>query len=129
MPGTEGLSRRERQIIDALYAIGEGGAREIAAGLNEPDAIDTIRVTVGLLERKGLVRHRVEGRRNIYSPVQGRRDAFKSAWTRITRVFFGGSPGKALLTVLNTSGDRLDDEDLDQLSEWVAEQTRRRKSR
>ena len=128
MPVPDGLSRRERQIIEALYALGEGGAREIADTIREPDAFDTIRVTLGVLERKGLIRHRTEARRHIYSPVQSRGDASRAAWRKLTRTFFGGSPGRALITVLDLSGDRLADEDLDKLSQWVTEQTKRRKS-
>jgi BlaI family penicillinase repressor len=125
----ESLTKRERQIVDALYTLGEGGAREIATAVREPDAFDTIRVTLGVLERKGLVRHRVDGRRHIYSPVQPRGEASKSAWKRLTKTFFGGSPGRALITFLDASGDRLADEDLDELAQWVAEQSKQRKKR
>ena len=64
MAAPDTLSRRERQIIDALYALGEGGAREIAEAIREPEAYDTVRVTLAVLEKKGLVRYRVDGRRN-----------------------------------------------------------------
>jgi predicted transcriptional regulator len=76
----ESLSRRERQIVDTLYSLGEGGAREIADALREPESYDSIRVTLGVLERKGLVRFRVDGRRHIYAPKQPRGDASRSAW-------------------------------------------------
>ena len=127
MAAGEPLTKRERQIVEALYVLGEGGAREIADAVREPDAFDTIRVTLGVLERKGLVRHRVEGRRHIYTPVQSRGEASKSAWRRLTKTFFGGSPGKALITFLDASGDRLADGDLDELARWVAAQKRRKK--
>jgi BlaI family transcriptional regulator, penicillinase repressor len=88
---TDPLSRRERQIMDALFALGEGGAREITTALREPDALDTVRVTLGVLEKKGLVRHRTEGRRHVFMPAQSRDEARRSAFTRLTRTFFGGS--------------------------------------
>ena len=69
------LSRRERQIVDALYTMGEGGAREIADAIREPEAYDTVRVTLAVLEKKGLVRYRVDGRRHVYAPTQSRSDA------------------------------------------------------
>jgi BlaI family penicillinase repressor len=124
----EPLTKRERQIIDALYVLGEGGAREIADAVREPEAFDTIRVTLGVLERKGLVRHRVEGRRHIYMPVQSRGEASKTAWRKLTKTFFGGSPTKALITFLDASGDRLGDDDLDELAQWVADQKRKKRS-
>jgi BlaI family transcriptional regulator, penicillinase repressor len=125
----ESLSRRERQIMDALYALGEGGAREIADALREPESYDSIRVTLGVLERKGLLRFRVEGRRHIYAPSQPRGEASRSAWRRLLRTFFGGSPGRALITLLDMSGDRLADDEFEQLSQWVVEQSRRRRGR
>jgi BlaI family penicillinase repressor len=127
MATAETLSKRERQIVDALYAMGEGGAREITDALREPQAFDTVRVTLGVLEKKGLVRHRTEGRRHIYQPAQPKEQASRSAWKRLTRTFFGGSPGRALITLLDESRDRLDDDELDELQKWVAAQSRRRK--
>jgi BlaI family penicillinase repressor len=124
---TETLSKRERQIVDALYAMGEGGAREITDALREPEAFDTVRVTLGVLEKKGLVRHRTEGRRHIYQPAQPRDQASRSAWKRLTRTFFGGSPGRALITFLDESRDRLDESELDELQRWVSAQSKRRR--
>jgi BlaI family penicillinase repressor len=124
----ETLSKRERQIVDALYAMGEGGAREITDALREPEAFDTVRVTLGVLEKKGLVRHRTEGRRHIYQPAQPRDQASRSAWKRLTRTFFGGSPGRALITFLDESRDRLDDKELDELQRWVSAQSKRRRA-
>ena len=125
----ESLSRRERQIVDTLYSLGEGGAREIADALREPESYDSIRVTLGVLERKGLVRFRVDGRRHIYAPKQPRGDASRSAWRKLLRTFFGGSPGRALISLLDMSGDRLPDDEFEELSKWVAEQSRRRNTR
>ena len=127
MPSQD-LSKRERQIVDALYAIGEGGAREITDAIREPDAFDVVRVTLGVLEKKGLVRHRTEGRRHIYQPAQPRDAASRSAWRRLTRTFFGGSPGKALITFLDEAQGRLNDSELDELQRWVTAQSKRRKS-
>jgi BlaI family transcriptional regulator, penicillinase repressor len=123
------LSKRERQIVDALYALGEGGAREITDTLREPEAFDTVRVTLGVLEKKGYVRHRTEGRRHIYEPAQPKDQASRSAWRRLTKTFFGGSPGRALIAFLDESRDRLDEDELDELSRWVSAQSKKRKSR
>ena len=122
MPQSDSLSKRERQIVDALYVMGEGGAKEITDAIREPEAFDTVRVTLGVLEKKGLVRHRTEGRRHIYQPAQPRDQASRSAWKRLTRTFFGGSPGRALMALLDESRDRLDDEELDELQKWVEAQ-------
>jgi BlaI family transcriptional regulator, penicillinase repressor len=122
------LSKRERQIVDALYALGEGGAREITDALREPQAFDTVRVTLGVLEKKGLVRHRTEGRRHVYQPAQPRDQASRSAWRRLTRTFFGGSPGRALIALLGEAQGKLDDGELEELQRWVANQSKGRKA-
>ena len=129
MTTPDNLTKRERQIVETLYAIGEGSARDVAQAIREPDAYDTVRVTLGLLERRGLVRHRVDGKRHVYSPVIARGEASKSAWRRLTRTFFGGSPGRALISFLDMSGDRIGDDELDELSRWVSEESRKRKRR
>jgi BlaI family transcriptional regulator, penicillinase repressor len=123
------LSRRERQIVDALYTLGEGSARDLADAMREPEALDSIRVTLGLLEKKGLVRHRVDGRRHVYRPAQSTERARRSAMSRLTRTFFGGRPSEAVLALLDMSRDRLDDADLDKLAEWVDDQAKRRRAK
>ena len=75
-----------------------------------------------------LVRHRVEGRRHIYQPAQAKDQASRSAWKRLTKTFFGGNPGKALITLLDESRDRLDEKELDELQRWVSAQSKRRKA-
>ena len=128
MPSAE-LSRRERQIMDALHSLGAGGAREVAAALREPEAHDSIRVTLIGLERKGLVRHRVEGRRKLYAPRQSPDSARRAALKRITRTFFGGSPARAMVTLLDMQGDKVDDAAIDEIERWVKAQARQRKAR
>jgi BlaI family transcriptional regulator, penicillinase repressor len=114
--------------MDILYELGEGHAREIADALREPESYDTIRVTLGVLERKGLLRYRVDGRRHIYAPLLSPNEASRSAWRRMLRMFFGGSPGRALISLLDTNGHRLADDEFDRLSKWVDEQSKRRKT-
>jgi predicted transcriptional regulator len=123
----DALSRRERQLVDMLYARGEASAREITEALREPESLDSIRVTLAILEKKGIISHRVDGRRHVYRPRHPADRARNSAWTRMTRTFFGGSPSKALMTLIDIAGDKLDDEDLARLSAWVEEQARHRK--
>ena len=129
MKASEELTKRERQIVETLYTLGEGSARDVAAAIDEPEAYDTVRVTLGLLERRGLLRRRLDGKRHIYTPAVARATASKSAWRRLTRTFFGGSPGRALISFLDASGDRIADDELDELARWVNEQSRKRKRR
>jgi predicted transcriptional regulator len=123
------LSRRERQIMEALYTLGAGGAREVARALQEPEAHDSVRVTLLLLEKKGHVRHRVDGRRHVYLPTRSPGRARKAALTKLTQTFFGGSAAKAMVALIDLSGREVDPETLDELERWVREQTRAQKAK
>jgi len=125
----DSLSRRERQVLDVLYTKSEATARGVAEALREPQSLDAVRMTLGILEKKGIITHRRDGRRHVYRPTRPADHARRSAWSRMTRTFFSGSPSKAILSLLDMSGDKLDDDELDQLSAWVKQQARARKKR
>jgi predicted transcriptional regulator len=113
------LSRRERQIMDILYRLGEAGAAEVVAQLPDQPAYNSVRVTLGILERKGVVRHRREGSRYVYSPTQPAEAVRESALRHLVRTFFRGSPSKAVLTLLDSPSTRLSKEELNELAAWV----------
>ena len=121
------LSRRERQIMESLYALGSAAAREIAQHIGEEDALDSVRVTLIGLEKKGIVRHRADGRRHIYMPSVPRQKASAAALTSVTNTFFGGSAKEALVALLDLSRDELDEKDLDELERWVRAKSREAK--
>ena len=102
-PKPDPLSRRERQIMNAVYRLAEASAADVATELREEDAFDSIRVTLGILEKKGQVRHRREGVRKIYTPVVPLARAKRSALDRLLHTFFDGSSSKAILSLLDSS--------------------------
>ena len=122
------LSRRERQIMDILYRLGEAGAAEVVEHLADRPAYNSVRVTLGILERKGLVRHRREGTRYVYQPTMSPERARESALRHVVRTFFRGSPTKAALTLLDSPSTRLSTEELNQLAAWVEAAKRGRRS-
>jgi BlaI family transcriptional regulator, penicillinase repressor len=121
------LSRRERQIIDVLYRLGEAGASEVVEHLPDPPAYNSVRVTLGILERKGMVRHRQEGARYIYAPTVPAEKARESAMRHLVRTFFRDSPSKAILTLLDSTSARLSPEELSQLAARIEAARRGRK--
>ncbi len=78
------LSRRERQILEELYRRGEATASEIQASVADDLANATIRTQLRILEEKGAVTHRRDGKRFVYRPAQSRRQRprrrFASCW-------------------------------------------------
>jgi len=95
------LTRREREIMDALFALGDSAtAEDIRAQLSEPPSYSAVRAMLVKLENKGFVRHRQEGLRYIYTPTKTRASAQRNALQKIVRVFFGGSPGQTATALL-----------------------------
>lgn len=122
------LSRRERQIVDALYKLGEGTVHEVVQVLREPEAYHTIRVTLATMERKGVVKHRQDCGRNIYFPTIPRNRAREGVLSHVVHTFFGGSTARAVLSFLDLSGDQLSQEELAELEDWVRTQSRRKRN-
>lgn len=107
----DGFSRRERQIMDALYALERATAAQIHAAMAEPPSYTAVRTLLTILEKKGHVRHESDGVRYVYIPVAAREDAGKSAIRTLKRTFFDNSAERlvaALLTEENIAPDELD---------------------
>jgi len=95
------LTRRERQIMDALHELGDSAsAEEIRGKLPDPPSYSAVRAMLVKLEAKGIIRHREKGLRYVYSPTASRSSARRSALQRLVRVFFGGSSGEAMGALL-----------------------------
>ena len=110
------MSRRERQILDILYARGRASATEIQEALPDKPSNSTVRTILRVLERKGLVRHVEEGLRFLFLPTVPRSTARKSALHRVMRTFFDGSAKEAVAAFLDPGAFSLSKEDLDELS-------------
>lgn len=113
------LSRRESQIMDLVYRLGEASVADIVAQMPDDPAYNSVRVTLGILERKGYVRHRREKRRYLYAPVMEPDTATRSAMRHLLKTFFEGSSSRAILTLLDMSAARLSQEELVEISQWI----------
>ena len=85
------LSRRERQIIDALYKLGRASAADVRAELPAAPSYSAVRSLLRILEEKGHIRHEQDGPRYVYLPVVGRDNAKRSAMRHMLQTFFDGS--------------------------------------
>jgi predicted transcriptional regulator len=126
-PPHERLSRREREIIDVLFALGDrASAEEIRAGLSHPPSTSAVRAMLSRLEVKGYLRHRADGLRYIYSPIRARVTARRHALSSLVRVFFGGSAQEAVIALLKQ--ERWTDGELSTLRAEIDRARRRRSS-
>ena len=120
------LSRRERQILDALLEAGEAPAEDIRQRLPDPPSYSAVRVMLTRLEKKGYVRHREEGVRYIYAPAVSRTRERRNALSRLVRTFFGGSTTEAVTALLDSAED-LSREELDRLAGIIEKAKEKRK--
>jgi predicted transcriptional regulator len=113
------LSRRERQMMDILFALGRATGQEIQEGLPDKPNYSSVRTILRVLERKGYVRHVEEGLRYVYEPTVPKETARRSALQRIIRTFFDGSAKEAVAALLDPSAFHLSDEELKELARLV----------
>lgn len=123
-PPTEKLSRREREIMDALFALGSASAEDIRGRLTDTPSYSAVRAMLVKLEAKGFVKHREEGLRYVYVPTTSRATAQRKALQKLVSVFFGGSASQTAAALLKQ--ERWSDEEIDSLR---AEIERVRKNR
>ncbi len=109
------LSRRERQIMDVVYRLGEASAKDVADALPDPPSVTAVRTLLGILQRKGHLKSGKEGRRRVYRPVLSRAKAARSALKNVLDVFFDGSVPDAMTAYFNDPRNELDPEELDRL--------------
>ena len=122
---TDALGAREREIMNALFALGNrASAEEIRARLATPPSDSTVRVMLARLEKKGYLRHTSEGLRYIYSATVSPAAAKRSALQQYVRTFFGGSLAQ-MVTALVRQGSWTEEE----LAELQAEIARARKEK
>ncbi len=118
------LTRRENQIMDIVYAEGAVSARAIQEKLADPPTYSTARTLLGVLERKGHVLRRKDGRRFVYTAQRQREKAADSALQRIVETFFDASVGQAVSGLLNIKDQELSPEDITRIERKIEEAKR-----
>ncbi len=113
------LSRRERQIMDILFARGRATGQEIQEGLPDKPNYSSVRTILRVLERKGFVLHVEEGLRYVYEPTIARESASRSALQRIIRTFFDGSAKEAVAALLDPAAFHLSEQELSELARVI----------
>jgi predicted transcriptional regulator len=115
------LSKRERQIMDVVYAHGQVTVTQVLAEMPDPPVRGALRTMLKILERKGHLKHSQQGREFIYKPTQPRGQAGRSALGRVLDVFFAGSLENAVAAHLNDPrrAGKLSAEELERLSHLI----------
>ena len=108
------LSRRERQIMDVIYAQGQATVAEVTAALPDAPSYSAVRALLRILEQKGHLRHQQDGPRYVFLPTVSRDRARRSALRSLVRTFFDGSSAQAAAALIDRA--QMSDEDFDRLA-------------
>jgi BlaI family transcriptional regulator, penicillinase repressor len=113
------LSRRERQIMDIVYAHGEASISDVLAEIPAPPARGAMGRLMAILENKGHLKHRARGREHVYQPTVPARKAGPSAMRRVVDTFFGGSLRQAVAAHLARKDADISADELKRLAELI----------
>ena len=123
---TERLTRREREIMNAIFALGNrASAEEIRERLINPPSDSSVRVMLARLEKKGVVKHQQDGLRYLYSATISPAAAKKTALQQYLQTFFGGSLRQMMTALVSESS--WNDDDLDALKQEIDRVRKERK--
>ena len=115
----QNLSRRERQIMDALYEGRELTAQQVREAMPSPPGYSAVRATLAKLLEKGVVSYRQDGPRYVYAPALAHQSASQSALQRMLKTFFAGSRAKAVNALLGMPQEPLSDLEIDELQALI----------
>src|SRR3954453_17355751 len=107
------LTRRERQIMDILYRLGQATAADVMADLTGEPNYSTVRTQLRVLEEKGHVRPEEKGGGYVHPPAVPRHAARRSALKHLVETFFDGSAEQVVAAVLGGEASRFSDRALD----------------
>jgi predicted transcriptional regulator len=118
---TRGLTDAELRLMEVLWAKRSGTVADVAEALPKgaPLAYSSVLTTLRILESKGYLRHRQEGRAYVYEPVVEREEARENAVGHLVRRFFGGSRERLMLALVEDKG--LNARELDRLRRLIRE--------
>ena len=113
------LSRRERQIMDILFQRGSAAGFEIHEALPDPPSYSAVRAALSVLEKKGHIRHELQGLRYVWKPRVARESARRAALRHLVKTFFEGSVEQTVAALLDEASVKLEQRDLDRLREMI----------
>jgi BlaI family penicillinase repressor len=119
--GVPQFSRRERQIMDLIYAWGEVTAADVQQALPDAPSYSAVRALLRVLEDKGFLKHRQDGLRYVYLPTEPREKASRSALKNVLKTFFEGSLANAVSALVDARSGEISPAELKRLEAIIKE--------
>jgi predicted transcriptional regulator len=100
------LTEAELRLMKILWRRGESAVTDMVDALPESEqlAYTSVLTTIRILEQKGYVEHRQEGRAFVYWPCVQENEASSSEVRNVLNRFFGNSREKLVLSLLDDDG-------------------------
>lgn len=111
------LTEVELRLMQVLWTKQEATVSEVAAALDDGSAYTTVLTMLRILEQKGYLRHKKQGRAFVYKPVVDRTEACRNAVVHLLSRFFDNSPEQLVLTLLKH--EKLDGRELKRLQRLI----------
>jgi BlaI family penicillinase repressor len=118
-PDLNDLTRRERQIMDIIYRMGNATAVDVMERLPDNPVNATVRTLLSVLEEKGFLRHESEKGRYVYYPTIPLKSARSKALDNILETFFRGAEASAIISILRKSESKLSDEEREMIIDLI----------
>lgn len=109
------VSRRERQVMDILFRLGEATAQQVLDELPDPPTYSAVRALLATLESKGLIKHTKQSRTYVYSAAVPEKRAKRSALKQLLGTFFNGSPEKLVAALLDPQDQQLSKDEIENI--------------
>ena len=119
MPEASELSRRERQIMDVVFALGAATVNQVVEAIPDAPTPMAIRRLMHILEAKMYLRRKMQGREVVYLPREAKAKAGRSAFQRVLETFFDGSLEEALAAHLHARKDGMTDQERERLIQLI----------
>jgi predicted transcriptional regulator len=114
-----GLSKRERQIMNAIYSRKAATASEVWKSIPSPPSYSAVRATLKILENKGMLSHSKQGRKYLYLPTIPHQRARLSALRQLVDTFFEGSVEATVAALIRADSKKLTDAEYGRLIDLI----------
>ncbi len=116
---TDDLTRRERQVMDALHRRGEATVAEILRDIPDPPSYSAVRSILRILGEKALVTFHEDGPRYVYRPATPTTQARADVLRQVVHTYFAGSTEQAFTALLQMSDARLSPAEMERIRDMI----------
>ena len=116
---TDDLTRRERQVMEALHRRGEATVAEILRDIPEPPSYSAVRSILRILGEKGLVTFHEDGPRYVYRPATPTTQARTDVLRQVIHTYFAGSTEQAFTALLQMADANLSPAEMQRIRDRI----------